>query len=84
VVLWYSQGSDQAAAAGGLTVPTAEMCHYSGTAHLQQRQEVKVYYSSKINTIEGQQVNYSAWKKTGNTAHLKVVGNQKVGGSGMC
>ncbi len=38
VVLWYSL----AAAAAGLTVPTAEMCHYSGTAHLQHRQEVRL------------------------------------------
>jgi hypothetical protein len=42
VVLCYSQGRQLAAAAVGLTVPTAEMCHYSGTAHLQHRQEVRV------------------------------------------
>jgi hypothetical protein len=42
VVLWYSQGSCLAAADAGLSVPTAEMSHYSGTAHLQHRQEVRV------------------------------------------
>ncbi len=42
VVLWYSQGRWLAAAAAGLTVPTAEKSHYSGIAHLQHRQEVKV------------------------------------------
>ncbi len=42
VVLWYSQGIGLAAAAAGLTVPTAEKSHYSGTAHLQQWQEVRL------------------------------------------